>query len=394
MITSVFSQVDVIDNTNTIDTDTIENTIDTIDNSDTTITIIDNNDNNNNNNNSNDIIVDNDITIPPMYVLNLDRSKERWLTQEAEMKKAGLTVNRFPAVDGKELSDEELMIESNRMAMFLQPRGVIGCYLSHKRFWQMVVDKDLDYAIIFEDDVELVSDFKRKLEDNWKNLNHQIKSTFDVLMLGAIGMVHPEGKDGLGLHLFSAYIGGKRKRIHLTENVIQPSRPAGTHAYMVSNKGARKLLELCKRATFHVDLDAWRHPDLNLYMFNPMLAFQTFAHTSLTEIEPAKNRYRGPRRIIFDFISNTRLMKKIDEWAIEPYTHQPWSHVFGEPMLQIAGGPVLTVQRHFVIVTTGVVTSTILHQFGLKQMAKVAFSSTVTFIVAVRGLIYLLMNWK
>jgi GR25 family glycosyltransferase involved in LPS biosynthesis len=22
--------------------------------------------------------------------------------------------------------------------MFLQPRGVIGCYLSHRKFWQMV----------------------------------------------------------------------------------------------------------------------------------------------------------------------------------------------------------------------------------------------------------------
>lgn len=29
----------------------------------------------------------------------------------------------------------------------------------------------------------------------------------------------------------------------------------GTHAYMVSNAGARKLLALCSRATFHVDLD-------------------------------------------------------------------------------------------------------------------------------------------
>ena len=65
----------------------------------------------------------------------------------------------------------------------------------------------------------------------------------------------------------------------------QPRRPAGTHAYMVSNKGARKLLELCKKASYHVDLDAWRHPELDITMFQPMLAYQTFEHTSLTDVK-------------------------------------------------------------------------------------------------------------
>ena len=51
------------------------------------------------------------------------------------------------------------------MALFLQPRGVIGCYLSHRRFWQMVVDRKMDYAVILEDDVKLVDGFKEKVYD-------------------------------------------------------------------------------------------------------------------------------------------------------------------------------------------------------------------------------------
>jgi hypothetical protein len=88
-------------------------------------------------------------------------------------------------------------------------------------------------------------------------------------------------------------------------------------------------------------------------------------------------------------------MKKIDEWAVEPYTHPPWSHVFGEPMLQIyPGGPILTVQRHCVIVTAGVVATTLFRQFGLNSLSSLALKGTLSFIITVRGLIFLLMNWK
>ena len=94
------------------------------------------------------------------------------------MAKHGLVVNRMPAVDGRALSRDELLQESTKIAAYLQPRGnihslfthsytthslfthslthssiivgVIGCYLSHKRFWQMVVDNKYESAIVFE----------------------------------------------------------------------------------------------------------------------------------------------------------------------------------------------------------------------------------------------------
>ena len=35
----------------------------------------------------------------------------------------------------------------------------------------------------------------------------------------------------------------------------------GTHAYMVSKEGAQKLLDLCTKAVFHVDLDVSEVPN-------------------------------------------------------------------------------------------------------------------------------------
>ena len=77
------------------------------------------------------------VEFPPMFVLNLPRSTERWSAAKQQMDEAGLTVQRFDAIDGRTLSKEELRKVSTSLAMFLQPRGVLGCYLSHRAFWQV-----------------------------------------------------------------------------------------------------------------------------------------------------------------------------------------------------------------------------------------------------------------
>jgi glycosyl transferase family 25 len=163
------------------------------------------------------------IMIPPIFVLNLDRSVDRWKLASEQMSLAGLTVERLPAVDGRQLSKEELRNKSTRIATYLQPRGVIGCYLSHRKFWQLVVDRNLDAAIIFEDDVKLVSNFKNMLIGHLESLGDE---EYDVILLGAIGRVHPRGKDGFGTRLFSFLIGGNRPLKRINNNLFQPSRPA------------------------------------------------------------------------------------------------------------------------------------------------------------------------
>lgn len=227
--------------------------------------------------------------LPPAFVLNLDRSKDRWTKFQQELLRVNFHAERLPAVDGRALSLEELRNVSTSMAMFFQPRGVIGCYLSHRKFWQIVVDRDLPSAIIFEDDVRLIDNFEAELQRHLLEVQ-ELKTPFDVAFLGAIGCVDPEGNDSLATRMFAAYMGGKRPFIKFSDGHYQPSRPAGTHAYLVTNAGAKKLLSLCNKAVFHVDLDAWRHRDLKLIAFSPMLAFQTFDSTELTDFNVADKK--------------------------------------------------------------------------------------------------------
>ena len=126
-------------------------------------------------------IVSDDSSIPPIFVMNLKRSQDRWEQAQRQMAGEGLIVERLDAIDGRALSNEELRNQSTRMAMYLQPRGVIGCYLSHRKFWQMVVDEGHESAIIFEDDVKLVPDFKEKLKAHLALFGNEV---YDVVLLG------------------------------------------------------------------------------------------------------------------------------------------------------------------------------------------------------------------
>mmetsp|Transcript_14371 Transcript_14371/g.13869 ORF Transcript_14371/g.13869 Transcript_14371/m.13869 type:complete len:371 (+) Transcript_14371:147-1259(+) len=339
--------------------------------------------NENGNENGNDVETS---IFPPMFVMNLKRSTDRWIESQKQMNAEGLTVERFDAIDGRALSEAELRNSSTRIAMFLQPRGVIGCYLSHRKFWQMVVDRNLDHAIIFEDDVKLVDNFKDKLQDHLTLFGQE---KYDVVLLGAIGRVHPEGKDGFGTRIFSAYIGGTRPLKRISEHLYQPRRPAGTHAYMVSQEGARKLLKLCTKAVFHVDLDAWRHPSLIMRMFHPMLAYQTFESTSLTDV---KTHRKGGMTEKF---LHSEPITRLQEWAIDSHTQQPWSHVLAEPLLQLGPrGLVITVERHFAVLLWGTCVASVLRTYGKTDLSNIVLTSMVALTLTVRSLIWALMTIK
>jgi glycosyl transferase, family 25 len=89
-----------------------------------------------------------------VYFINLDRSPERlewFLKQTGGM---DLDLVRVPAVDAKELPDTELdrlrALSSGRNSL---SAGELGCFLSHRKAWEMVVADNAPWAFIAEDDI-------------------------------------------------------------------------------------------------------------------------------------------------------------------------------------------------------------------------------------------------
>lgn len=99
----------------------------------------------------------------PVYVLNLDRSKERWESLSQQAVASGVTVQRVSAVDGKLLQSSE-KAEFDEAA-FQRDHGKtvlpaeIGCYFSHLKALRMIVEQGDEIAVIVEDDVLFKPDF-------------------------------------------------------------------------------------------------------------------------------------------------------------------------------------------------------------------------------------------
>jgi glycosyl transferase family 25 len=97
----------------------------------------------------------------PIFVINLDRARDRLAHASAELAKQGLPFQRVPAVDGSLLSNAEIAgvhDAAGGSTAYHVPmqRGEIACFLSHRRAWQTFLeDTTAPFVVILEDDFEL-----------------------------------------------------------------------------------------------------------------------------------------------------------------------------------------------------------------------------------------------
>lgn len=102
-------------------------------------------------------------------VINLDSSVARWQSITAQCELLGLTPQRVSAVRGSMLTaqqkSEVYNLETN-LAKFDKELndGEIGCYLSHIRCWEHIIEQQLDFALVLEDDAILTPDIVRYID--------------------------------------------------------------------------------------------------------------------------------------------------------------------------------------------------------------------------------------
>ncbi|TWT79080.1 Glycosyltransferase family 25 (LPS biosynthesis protein) [Planctomycetes bacterium CA13] len=91
-------------------------------------------------------------------VISLQRATTRLAHAQSLLAQLPLVAEILPAVDGAAMSKQE--IDAVYARHLHQPRypfelrvGEIGCFLSHRKAWQTIVDQDLDAALVMEDDV-------------------------------------------------------------------------------------------------------------------------------------------------------------------------------------------------------------------------------------------------
>ena len=172
-----------------------------------------------------------------IYVINLDKSRDRMKNIKKISKESNLHIERFPAIYGKNLNYDFLRKHgylSNKT--ILKFNGSLGCYMSHCLLWEKIYKENkYENVLIIEDDCIIDKNFNQQMEE----LTKYIPEDFDYIMLGS----------------------NKRKGTSINEKFIRPVQGnifglnAGLYGYIVKVKNIPKLLKLVKPIKYNIYID-------------------------------------------------------------------------------------------------------------------------------------------
>lgn len=176
------------------------------------------------------------------FILNMDRSKDRWDIAIDRVKKAGFTnIERIRGFD-KDTDDLDSLWKSHGSPKFRDidgfptNRGKQSCALGHYYIWQKIIQEKLEYAIVFEDDVMFHKDWRTLAPKFW-----HITPNFDVLYMG------------------SSF--DERSKYALMKSPCYC-----THAMVITNVGAKKMYDICvndPNGTWTIDIMLRKHMELS-----------------------------------------------------------------------------------------------------------------------------------
>lgn len=185
-------------------------------------------------------------------------------------------------VNGKLMSEKEISDNVSNLYKNFGPKSAIGCAMSHLNTWKNFIENTNDeYAIIFEDDIILEKDFIKKLDIVLNNTPND----FDVLYIGCFGC---EQNNNFNLFEYLCSLIGMTSEHKKINNYISiPKTAFATHSYILSRKGAKKLIEnLDGNIHNHIDFcmqELSSKKKINSYVSTPRLAFQTSTDNSVSE---------------------------------------------------------------------------------------------------------------
>jgi len=190
-----------------------------------------------------------------MYCINLKQRGDRWkrFSEQPELKELmkHYSFERFEAINGSSidiLHDERISLRTKRNIKEhirrdheeLDSAGGVGCYLSHTTVWKKFLERPEPYAIVFEDDANIPIGFLESLHKGMREVT-LLPQTPDIWYFA------------LPAAWYFEYKGKRDPSLEMNGPWIRKTCSSFT-GYMISKRGAEKLLETAFPIDMHVDL--------------------------------------------------------------------------------------------------------------------------------------------
>jgi len=169
-----------------------------------------------------------------IYCLNLDRRKDRWYDVSKVFNKHSIKVERFKAIDGVDILDEELLKinpklitdEDASKAGLIENKNALACLRSHIEIIKQAKEKNYEKILIFEDDVIL--------SDKFSHVIKKIKKLdWNFIYLGASQF--------------------EWDKIELKNGYYKSNNTLGTFAYAIKSELYDYLIELFESTNLSID---------------------------------------------------------------------------------------------------------------------------------------------
>lgn len=230
-----------------------------------------------------------------IYVINMDKSIDRLNMIKDNFNEYNLKFTRFPAVDGKKIKKSILNKNTTLLCKtILCNKGIIGCSLSHINIWkQLVNDKSTNYYVVLEDD-SVVDNLTIETLEEIDTIKDKID--FDMISL----FCGPEGNI-----LCNQY----DKIYELSNGIIigKPFLALTTTGYIISKKGAKKLISYINKINYHVDTEIAINTlfrNINYYSLNMNVVKPNWKINSTIEKSNSKS-------ILINLLSSMKLYKLV-----------------------------------------------------------------------------------
>lgn len=210
----------------------------------------------------------------PVFVINLQRNPERRRFALGHLASLGMQASVFPAVDGKTLALADLEArglyrESLAREKFSRPLSLaeIGCTLSHLGVYRRIVEERLDAALVLEDDAMLTEGAAGRL----RPLLAELPEDWDLVQLTF------QCRDTAP---FSP---------SLVRFLMRPTMPVAATAYIISRRGAQKMIDAAYPVHYPADSLIGRSPRWGMKVFGATPQLATVNNVFPSNIAPPRS---------------------------------------------------------------------------------------------------------
>lgn len=241
----------------------------------------------------------NNLTNLRVFVINLNDHKDKRLRMKKILSNFSFKYEFFNAFDGRELDIDYFKNYNDCKRKLFLGRSLfpseLGALESNRLILKKITNEKIEKALVLEDDISFNENFEIylkkiiKLQYNWElirfNENKKINTAFS------------------------------RKVIDLDKNVSLrrfPKLYGGSHAYLITLDGAKKILQLTENYYHHIDLimgQTWKN-NLNSLFCIPGLVWQLPELNVVPENHP---RFIKKTKKLTNFYPYSRFLYKIYE---------------------------------------------------------------------------------